>query len=244
MTLQHNYSHGHEEALKVLGLSKEAMEKEAFLGALARGGMKLLGRGLSGISRGSSTALGKGIFNAGKNLFRRGATSELRLANQRGLASLNQSAKGGVFSKMLAPKKVPTLPAGAKMTTGVNPGVMIPPKAPKFSMAGAKPITMPQNTVMRQGVTQLRVPTKPKVSNPFANVDFKGAKVVTTPNRAPMMPGRRYTPGKVPTTPLTDQQKVWNWVQKNPVLATGGGLFGYNMMNNRQQPNNIVISGR
>jgi hypothetical protein len=48
---------------------------------------------------------------------------------------------------------------------------------------------------------------------------------------------------QVATLPQTDQAKMLEWAKANPVLAGGGGLLGYKMLNSNNNDNIVVAPG-
>lgn len=249
MTLQHKQLEAEIKALKSIGLTKEAMEKEAFLGSLLRGGAKLFnaakrGTGL-GINRaanafrssGSPSKLGLGMARSGQRNVRALNLKGSRIArdkrnfqanylgNRRQAVGLSRTpgraGKPATAAPAPAPKaQVPTTPVNVGAPAGSTLTTGVNPGV----MVGApKTPTMPHQTFSR-------VPTTPRQAiNPNAKAPF------TTPNPQKFK--------KVPTKPLppTDQQRAIEWAKKNPLLAAGGGLMGYKALNSSNGSDNIVV---
>ena len=268
MTLQRNEQLGQDAALQSLGLSKEAMEKVAILGLglrLGRGlglaanrvanvGRRMIGRGPSGF----------GLQFANKNARNLQA---MKLKDARRMNRMTANLKPFDVTKrvktnpdaLLAGKRRAAVGLGsgsrAAASTPTMPGVMRNQvaTAPRLSpgataayntgrvgptAAGAKTTTGAFPGVMQGGAKA--TPTMPGAGARYTRVTgAQGAPFRSQVPTRPVAPIRPTTP-TMPAGPLTDQQKVYNWMRQNPILAGAGGLLGYNMLGNRGQGNVVV----
>ena len=208
--ITNEYESGELEALAMLGLSKEAMEKAAYWGLL-----KGIGHGLKMGGNHLKSGLGKGI-NAVTSAFKPtskaglkmvgNANNSMKTLNAKRTYELDKTRRLGNVTSAQKTRIQGDSTFGGSGIGGTN----TMPNAPRFQPS--------QSERLQRSVQKRKLRTQQRQETIRRNNSQK------IPKKTPK------TPTEPKSTYLADKQKeIIDWSKENPLLATGGGMVGYDM---------------